>query len=233
MRESYCSKRRPAAPASRDKRHARGPRAALRSLLCAALLTGPFLSDASARDEALAEESITLINDIRQRLDACGAEEPLGPPKFRQVVMPEKRRTMLSWNDRLAAVAARHGRAMVAQQFFDHIDPKGRSVGHRATEGGYVWRVVGENLAAGQDSLTDAFEGWLQSASHCRNMIDERFTEFGLARVRSADPDDVYGTYWVIVFGRPQQPDRGHVLTAHRAAEPSPPPTLAAQALGR
>ena len=96
---------------------------------------------------------------------------------------------------------------MAEQNFFDHTDPTGRTVGNRATESGYRWRVVGENLAAGQGSLGEAMRGWLLSTGHCANLIDERFTEFGIARVNTTNPADVYGTYWVLVMGRPKLPD--------------------------
>ena len=96
---------------------------------------------------------------------------------------------------------------MAEQNFFDHTDPNGRTVGSRATESGYRWRVVGENLAAGQESLGEAMRGWLLSTGHCANLIDERFTEFGIARVNSTNPADMYGTYWVLVMGRPKLPE--------------------------
>ena len=44
--------------------------------------------------------------------------------------------------------------------------------------------------------------GWLLSTGHCKNLIDERFTEFGIARVQSNNPLDPYGSYWVMVAGR-------------------------------
>lgn len=111
---------------------------------------------------------------------------------------------MLAWNPKLATVAQHHAKAMAEQNFFDHVDPQGRTVGQRATEGGYRWRVVGENLAAGHDSIGDAVRGWLLSTGHCRNLIDDRFTEFGIAKVQSNNPLDPYGAYWVMVVGRPQ-----------------------------
>jgi uncharacterized protein YkwD len=108
----------------------------------------------------------------------------------------------------LATVAQQHAKAMAEQNFFDHIDPQGRSVGQRASESGYRWRVVGENLAAGHDSIGDAVRGWLLSTGHCKNLIDDRFTEFGIARVHSSNPLDPYGSYWVMVAGRPQAIDQ-------------------------
>lgn len=171
-------------------------------LVMLALVAAPA---ARAQDDDLPREAAAMINNIRQKLDACGEEGSLGQPGMRQIdTAAITTRPMLVWNPRLAAVAAHHGEAMVHDHFFDHVDMRGHTIGQRATEGGYQWRVVGENLAAGQPTLGDAMRGWLLSTAHCRNLIDPRFTEFGIARVDSPDPSDPYGTYWVLVFGKPE-----------------------------
>jgi Cysteine-rich secretory protein family len=163
---------------------------------------------AARAQDVLAVDAANLINNIRQRLDACGEEGMLADPGVQRVSTTAKRtRPMLVWNTKLAAVAAQHGQAMAEQGFFDHTDPNGRTVGNRVTDIGYRWRVVGENLAAGQQTLGEAMRGWLLSSGHCVNLIDERFTEFGIARVVSGNPSDPYGIYWVLVMGKPKVPD--------------------------
>jgi uncharacterized protein YkwD len=159
-------------------------------------------------DARLAEETSHLINTIRQKLDACGEEGSLGTLQLQATAQPASLtarvaiRPALAFSTRLAAVAARHARSMAEQQFFDHTDPQGKTVGHRATEAGYRWRVVGENLAAGHETIGDAVRGWLLSTGHCQNLIDPRFNEFGIARVSASSLSDPYGSYWVLVLGR-------------------------------
>lgn len=175
-------------------------------MLCAVIGLPAIAPAAHAQSAAPAmiAEAADLLNNIRHRLDNCGDEGMLGDAGMRKVsTAPVRSRPNLSYNPRLATVAANHGRAMAEQQFFDHVDMNGKTVGHRATESGYRWRLVGENLAAGHDTIGEAMRGWLLSTSHCRNLIDERFTEFGLAKVSAKDPQDPYGTYWVLVLGRP------------------------------
>jgi uncharacterized protein YkwD len=64
--------------------------------------------------------------------------------------------------------------------------------------------VIGENLAAGHENIEDAVVDWLKSRTHCTALLDARYTEFGLARIDSNHPDDAYGTYWVLILGRPR-----------------------------
>jgi uncharacterized protein YkwD len=46
---------------------------------------------------------------------------------------------------------------------------------------GYRYRIVGENLAAGPETPQEAVRGWMASAGHCQNIMDDRFTELGVA----------------------------------------------------
>ena len=165
-----------------------------------------LLSATPAAAEGLEpEEAAQLINEVRQRIAGCGemlranAQRGTAPS-----ALPG--RPPLAWSPRLAAAAEDHSRAMAEQAFFDHVDREGRRVAQRADAAGYRWRSIGENLAAGHRTLDDALRGWLRSEGHCRNLLDERFTDFGLARVVSQRPNDRYRVYWTLVLGRPAAP---------------------------
>jgi uncharacterized protein YkwD len=182
----------------------------LKQVLLASIAAGFLTAPAQAEplEPTVVAEATKLINNIRNKLDSCGEEGMLSNQGTQRVALAvTKPRPMLAWSPRLATIAQQHAKAMAEQNFFDHIDPQGRSVGQRASESGYRWRVVGENLAAGHDSIGDAVRGWLLSTGHCKNLIDDRFTEFGIARVQSNNPLDPYGSYWVMVAGRPQTSD--------------------------
>ncbi len=161
----------------------------------------------------LAQVATRAINNIRSKLDSCGDNGMLALPEERakSTAAPIKvslteiaARPALVFNPRLADAALKHSRAMAEQGFFDHTDPNGKTVGGRSKESGYRYRVVGENIAAGHDSVEEAVRGWLLSASHCENMIDSRFVEFGIAKVTSTNPADPYGSYWTLVLGQPR-----------------------------
>ncbi len=161
----------------------------------------------------LAQVATHAINNIRSKLDSCGDNGMLALPEERakSTVTPVKvslsdiaARPVLVFNSKLADAALKHSRAMAELGFFDHTDPNGKTVGGRSKESGYRYRVVGENIAAGHDSVEDAVRGWLLSSSHCENMIDPRFIEFGIAKVTSTNPADPYGSYWTLVLGQPR-----------------------------
>lgn len=148
------------------------------------------------------ELAARLINELRQRVAGCGAMLRTGSRADALPVSIPVRQP-LAWNPRLAEAAEEHSRAMAEQAFFDHVDRAGRRVAQRADAAGYRWRSIGENLAAGHRTLEEALRGWLRSEGHCRNLLDERFTDFGLARVVSQRPDDRFRVYWTLVLGRP------------------------------
>ncbi|PIE35699.1 MAG: hypothetical protein CSA54_05240 [Gammaproteobacteria bacterium] len=99
----------------------------------------------------------------------------------------------------LMQAAREHSLDMATHNFFNHIGSDGLSVADRATQSGYVWRTVGENIAAGQRSAKEAVDGWLASAGHCRNLMNPDFTEVAVDCVEDAGSD--YGTYWTNVLG--------------------------------
>jgi len=163
--------------------------------VAAAGLFGGFTASAA---EPAPDEAAQLINDVRRQVAACGETPRAG-------VTPDTaaaHRPVLVWNPQLAAVAEQHSRAMAELAFFDHTGRDGRRVGQRADAAGYRWRSIGENLAAGHRTLEDAVRGWLRSDGHCRNLLDARFSEFGLAKVVSERPNDRFRVYWTLVLGR-------------------------------
>jgi len=176
-------------------------RAALAGIACALFVALP-----AAAADAGPDEAGQLINDVRQRVAGCGERTRAADALAGPASTPAPARAVLAWNAQLAAAAEQHARAMAEQAFFDHTGRDGRRVAQRADAAGYRWRAIGENLAAGHRTLEQALAGWIRSEGHCRNLLDERFSDFGLARVVSQRPDDRYRVYWALVLGRPAAP---------------------------
>lgn len=84
--------------------------------------------------------------------------------------------------------------------FFDHENPvTGSTLADRAEQYGYDYRLLGENLAAGQPTPEQAVAEWMNSPGHRANILNEGFTELGVGVITGG----TYGVYWVQEFGRP------------------------------
>ena len=105
----------------------------------------------------------------------------------------------LSWNDTLAGAANSHTRNMANGNFFDHLDPDGRTPGDRAELAGYIAKNIGENIAAGLDTPRKVVDGWLASPGHCATLMNPQFRDLGAAY--AMDPKSDAGIYWTGLFG--------------------------------
>lgn len=108
----------------------------------------------------------------------------------------------LRWNARLGAAALTHSRDMAQHNYFAHAGQDGRTAPARATDAGYAWRSIGENVAAGQGSVNQVVDGWLSSPGHCANIMSDKFTEMGAAY--ATNPNSKASIYWTQVFGMPR-----------------------------
>jgi uncharacterized protein YkwD len=122
-------------------------------------------------------------------------EEPLRSglvdPEVREFVslVNARRRSFgcpeLKWDDRIAAVAQKHSRDMVSRNFFSHTNPDGEDPFDRLEEADIGFSAAAENIASGLKTGKEAYEAWLNSASHRRNMLNCRYTRQGVGRSKS------------------------------------------------
>ena len=103
-------------------------------------------------------------------------------------------RSALTWNNRLGQAAQDHTQDMFDHSTMSHTGSDGSTASQRVTAAGYVWQATGENVAAGQTSVTQVMTDWMNSSGHRANILSVNYTEFGCARV---------GNYWTQVFGKP------------------------------
>ncbi len=128
---------------------------------------------------SLDSEFLTKINKLRKRGCYCGGERMPG-------VRP------LKYNAKLKRSASLYARQMSRENFFGHIDPRGRDLKYRINRVGYNWKVIGENLGHNQENVDRIIEDWKKSPSHCRMMMDPQMSETAIAR---------YDNYWVQHLG--------------------------------
>lgn len=156
--------------------------------------TGPGSTTAepvacNASDESLQARFLERVNAARAQARSCGSTAfDAAPPVF--------------WNDRLANAATTHSTDMVRHNFFGHTGSDGSSVATRVDAADYPWRTVGENIAAGQDSVSEAVDGWIASPGHCRNLMNPAFVDIALACVSDSNSD--YRVYWTNVLAAPR-----------------------------
>jgi uncharacterized protein YkwD len=133
---------------------------------------------------------LAAVNAARARPRRCGNDDfGAAPP--------------LTWHPALAQAALAHSADMARQRYFNHQGKDGRAVSDRASAAGYRWRLIGENIAAGQDAAAEAVAGWLDSPGHCVNIMNPKFTEMGSAFAISGG-DKPGRVYWTQVLGAPR-----------------------------
>lgn len=109
----------------------------------------------------------------------------------------------LSLNEKLDIAADNYSQRMATGDFFSHNDPNGSTMVSRVQQVGYQYTHLGENIAAGQSTAVDVFNGWMNSPGHRANILNSNFTHMGLGYY-NLNPDGGqirYQHYWTQVFG--------------------------------
>jgi uncharacterized protein YkwD len=134
-------------------------------------------------------DALRLINQYRAAGATCGSHGVFA------------RAAALTRNPKLASAAYGHSRDMADNNYFSHDSRDGRTMANRIDATGYAWSTIGENIAAGYSSVQSVIDGWMASEGHCANLMNPRFTEFGMACARN--DGSTYRLYWTQDFGRP------------------------------
>ena len=132
---------------------------------------------------------LTRVNQYRAAGASCGTHGAFAPAAG------------LAWNLPLTQAADSHSRDMVANNFFSHTGANGSSAGQRISAAGYDWSSYGENIAAGQASVSVVVDGWMASDGHCANIMNAAFVDIGVACVPGST-STTYRTYWTMDLGK-------------------------------
>jgi hypothetical protein len=115
---------------------------------------------------------------------------------------------------------------MAANSYFAHDDtPINRTWIQRIRDCGYGYNTsLGENIAAGMSTATDAFTAWKNSPGHNANMLGANYTAIGVGRAYVAGSS--YGWYWTTDFGGVADDyTSGSTPTPTSTRTPAPTPT--------
>lgn len=111
----------------------------------------------------------------------------------------------VTFSSALSRAAQVHVEDIVENNYkLTHIGSDGSSVRDRAEREGYATRYVGENVAAGHNSVEETFEQWMNSSGHRANILNPNYTEIGVGYYLNA-PRTTYEHYWVLVLGNPSR----------------------------
>jgi uncharacterized protein YkwD len=153
------------------------------------VLAAPVSVPSAADADSVSRLILELVNQARAAGRRCGA-------KYFAAVAP------LKLNANLTSAALAHSRDMAMHGEFDHRGHDGSTPAVRVQRAGYgKYVIVGENIAAGAMTPTEATQGWLASPAHCENIMDGRFTAIGIgyaANLRTSE-----GMYWTQDFAAP------------------------------
>jgi uncharacterized protein YkwD len=141
---------------------------------------GPSPSDGTAAAclDSIEQQFLTLINNYRQQ----NGLQPLA-------------------NSRALNVASyKHSKDMGERRYFSHNTPEGLTSWDRMAAEGYTYNThMAENIAAGQQTAQQVFDGWRNSSRHNQNMLGPNLRVIGIGRVEV--PGSPYEVYWTTKFG--------------------------------
>jgi uncharacterized protein YkwD len=91
---------------------------------------------------------------------------------------------------------------MQANGYWDHYRPSD----HKAPwdfmkEAGYTYKVAGENLARGFETVGGITTAWMNSPAHRANLLSTKYTEVGFADAQVTQTDGTTILYTVQMFG--------------------------------
>ncbi len=84
-------------------------------------------------------------------------------------------------NEKLTAAAQLKANDMASHSYFAHVSPAGVEPWHWFKEAGYDFTYAGENLAIDFADSEDVNSAWMNSPTHRANLLDQHFTEIGIA----------------------------------------------------
>lgn len=140
-------------------------------------------------------------------LQACGSMQPTGEgggassaaAGALNAFRAEQGLSALTPDPQLEQAALQQARYMAAAGRMEHTTGWGKDFAARVKANG-IAGAAAENIAAGRMDTARVLNTWENSPPHRRNMMDRRFTRFGLAYVRDGKNSD--WRYWAMVLGK-------------------------------
>jgi uncharacterized protein YkwD len=149
---------------------------------------------AAAADQLVRRPIDRGLLDGRWRLDMLGRLN---------IIREQNALRALRLDERLNRAAQLHSDDMASRNYFDHQTPEGSRMTDRADAFGYRWRLLLENIAAGQENPAEAVAGWMESAGHRAAILNAKGQDAGMGHSYRAPDDESAGVrhYWTLLIG--------------------------------
>ncbi len=128
----------------------------------------------------------------------------------------------LTVNPTLEEAARMKAEHMAENEYFAHVSPDGLDPWYWFYRAGYTFVNAGENLAVNFVESEDVSDAWMDSPGHRANILDDGFTEIGIAAV-AGQYKGKKTLYVVQMFGSPAVATVPDTITITRT-EPEPEP---------
>ena len=184
------------------------PRAAVRSLVCGALVAAFTLAgsaSASAAERTAAADCAGV--DVAPAAETVAAVRA-GILCLTNAERAQRGLVMLRENPRLRRAALAHSSDMLRAGYFAHTAPDGDTFVDRILAARYARRndgwTLGENLAWGTGEVGTArgvHEAWMRSSGHRANILKPAYRELGIGVRRGVPKDAGVGATFTIDFG--------------------------------
>lgn len=137
----------------------------------------------------------------------------------------------LAENTILNNAAMQKAQDMIANKYFAHNSPQGVDPWYWFKKSGYQYTYAGENLAIDFFESSDVVQAWKSSPSHWKNLINQNYSDIGVAVVRG-NIEGYDTTVVVQLFGSPKatKPAVQPSISLKPSAHPSPKLSPVAQA---
>lgn len=104
----------------------------------------------------------------------------------------------LKYDSSVENVAMIKAKDMRDNNYFAHVSPTYGQPHEMLTQFGIKWTYSGENIAAGQNTVSAVHTAWMNSPGHRANILNQNYTHVGFGYVKGGS----YRTYWVQMFIR-------------------------------
>lgn len=108
----------------------------------------------------------------------------------------------LKVNPVLQKAAEMKAKDMAEKGYFTHTSPEGLSPWYWLSQVNYKFTYAGENLAVNFTESADVAKAWMESPSHRNNIMNDKFTEIGIATAEGMY-EGKPAIYVVQLFGKP------------------------------